>query len=123
MMVEAFRVLVVDDDPLTAELVAVALEEAGYSVLIAEGGVDALEKLGCDPAIRVVVSDLHMPLLDGLEFHEEMRLQGHRQPFLLLSGRDVADLRVDHPGVGATLLKDENLLDALPEAISRMLEG
>ena len=122
-MSELAVVLVVDDDRLTAELGAAVLEEAGYGALIAEGGVEALEMLAAQPAIRVVVSDLHMPLLDGLALHTEMRLQGHRQPFVLLSANDVGDLLAEHPGIAATLLKDEHLLEVLPEAVARVLGG
>jgi CheY-like chemotaxis protein len=120
---EPHCVLLVDDDRFTAELAGMALEQAGFRPLLAEGGLDALEKLDAEPAIRVVVSDLHMPLVDGLEFHREMRLQGHEQPFVLLSGKDASGLLEANPGVAAAVLKDENLSEALPEVVGRLVRG
>lgn len=120
---EAPCVLLVDDDLFTAELAAMALEGAGFRPLVAEGGVEALETLAADPSIRVVVSDLHMPLVDGLQFHREMRLQGHEQPFVLLSGKDASEHLEANPGVAAAVLKDENLPEALPEVVARLVRG
>ncbi len=110
-------ILVVDDDVFTAELTGLSLEAAGYGVLIAEGGLDALEKLAENPSIRLVVSDLNMPIMDGVELFGELRQRAFRQPFVLLSGQEVEPC----PGMAARLVKDEHLQEALPRLVGELL--
>lgn len=114
-------ILVVDDDAFTAELTGLVLESAGYNTLIAEGGLDALEKMAADPTVRIVVSDMNMPFIDGPQLFAELREQGFSQPFVLLTGEDAAPLRLAHPDMDAVLTKDENLQDELPELIESLL--
>ena len=115
----AATILIVDDDLFTAELAGMALEAAGHSVLIAEGALDGLEQLARDPSVRVIVSDLNMPFMDGVQFFLELRQQGFTQPFILLSGQAMAP----EPGIAALLPKDEHLQDALPEKVAALLAG
>ena len=115
------KVLVVDDDPFTAELTGLILEEAGYEALVAEGGPDALEQISENPAIRAVVSDLNMPFMDGLQLFAELREQGYAQPFVLLTGDDAAPLMSAHPDLDAVLTKDGNLQEVLPELLESLL--
>jgi CheY-like chemotaxis protein len=114
-------VLVVDDDEFTAELTGLILESAGYETVIAIGGLDALEKIAADPAIRMVLSDMNMPFMDGIQLFSELREQGFRQPFILLTGEDAAPLRLAHPDMDAVLTKDENLQEMLPELVESLL--
>ena len=114
-------ILVVDDDEFTAELTGMILETAGYGVVIAVGGLDALEKIAQDPSIRVVASDMNMPFLDGIQLFSELREQGFKQPFVLLTGDEAAPLRLAHPDIDAVMTKDENLQESLPELIESLL--
>lgn len=114
-------ILVVDDDEFTAELTGLILESAGYSTIIALGGLDALEKMADDPAIRMVVSDMNMPFIDGVQLFAELREQGFKQPFVLLTGDNAAPLRAANPGMDAVLTKDEDLQEALPELVESLL--
>jgi len=114
-------ILVVDDDIFTAELTGMILEMAGYETLIAEGGMEAMEKLTEDSSIRVVVSDMNMPFIDGIQLFAELRQQGFTQPFVLLTGDDAAPLRLAHPDMDAVLTKDEDLQEALPELVASLL--
>lgn len=68
------RLLVVDDSPLTRELLVSLLESVGYQVLQAVDGVEALDRLAQE-AVDAVVTDLEMPRLDGLELTR--RLKAH----------------------------------------------
>ena len=117
----AVRILMVDDDLFTAELTGLALEEMGYDVVIAEGGLDALDQLAGDPSIRLVVSDLYMPMMSGVELFEELRGQGMSLPFVLLTGQDAAPLKAEHPEIDAVLTKDERIQETLPELVARLL--
>lgn len=114
-------ILVVDDDEFTAELTGMILESAGYGIVIAEGGIDALEKMAADPTIRMVVSDMNMPFIDGIQLFTELREQGFLQPFVLLTGEEVAPLRVAHPDMDGVLTKDENLQETLTEMVESLL--
>jgi CheY-like chemotaxis protein len=114
-------ILVVDDDPFTAELTGLILESAGYGTVIADGGVDAMEKIVADSSIQAVVSDLNMPFIDGVQLFEELRQQGFAQPFVLLTGEDAAPLRSAHPDIDAILTKDEELQEILPEMVASLL--
>ncbi len=114
-------ILVVDDDEFTAELTGLILESAGYATLLANGGLDALEKMADDTSIRAVVSDMNMPFIDGVQLFEELRQQGFKQPFVLITGEDAAPLRIAHPAINAILTKDEELQETLPEMVGALL--
>ncbi|MBW4054485.1 MAG: response regulator [Proteobacteria bacterium] len=114
-------ILVVDDDEFTAELTGMILETVGYEVVIAVGGMEALGKISEDAAIRMVVSDMNMPVIDGIQLFTELREQGYNQPFVLLTGDDAVPLRVAHPDMDAVLTKDEDLQEALPNLVETLL--
>ena len=116
-------ILVVDDDEFTAELTGMILEAAGYGVVIAVGGMEAMEKMAGDPAIRMVVSDMNMPFIDGVQLFAELREHGYAQPFVLLTGDEAAPLRIAHPDMDAVLTKDEDLQEALPELVQTLLQN
>lgn len=114
-------ILVVDDDEFTAELTGMVLEAADYTVVIAVGGMEALEVMAQDPTVRMVVSDMNMPFINGIQLFSELREQGYNQPFILLTGDDAAPLRVAHPDMDAVLTKDEDLQEALPNLVESLL--
>ena len=66
------KILVVDDCQTTRKLLGHYLKSRGYSVVFAENGLDALEKLGTDP-INLIMTDLNMPYMDGLELIKTLR--------------------------------------------------
>ncbi len=80
------RVLVVDDDPHIREVVRFALEKAGHLVTEAADGRAALARFD-EVAPEVVVLDVLMPELDGLEVCRELRKKT-QVPILFLSSRD-----------------------------------
>jgi len=65
------RILIVDDDPLISELVVDMLAMDGYEVDTAPNGMDALDKLQ-NQRYDLIVTDLHMPKLDGSGFYREL---------------------------------------------------
>jgi two-component system cell cycle sensor histidine kinase/response regulator CckA len=85
--------LVVDDDPGIRALAALALRTAGWTVLTAEHGEEALalaERHGDD--LRLLVLDLLMPVLDGRAVLARLRRSGSRVPVLVMSGFSEFDL-------------------------------
>jgi len=105
----------------TAELIGIVLESVGFDVILADGGIDALEKISSDPSIKIIVSDMNMPLINGVQLFEEVRLNGFKQPFLLLTGENPEALLSDHPYIDAILAKDENMQEALPSLIKTLI--
>lgn len=115
------RILIVDDDPFAGEMAGAILESDGHDCRLAESGVEALEILGDMPdGFDVMISDMHMPLLSGLELFGEIRELGLQIPFVLLTGDDPAPLRAQAPGLAACLMKDASLEATLPAAIAEL---
>jgi CheY-like chemotaxis protein len=81
-------VLVVDDDASVLEVVVGMLEELGCDVISARTGSEALDKLGRNNRVEVLITDINMPGMDGHELaHRAMRLSPKLQ-VLQLSGRE-----------------------------------
>ena len=90
-------ILVVDDEPTIAEFVAVVLQREGHHVLQAEHGPQALKLFALQPhAIDLVVTDVSMPVMDGVEFARHIANLRPGVPFIFMTGHanlgDVSDL-------------------------------
>jgi two-component system chemotaxis response regulator CheY len=66
------KILIVDDDKTTRKLLSLYLKGSGFEVVTAENGLNALEKLGSD-TFQLVLTDLNMPFMDGIEFLKAMK--------------------------------------------------
>jgi len=84
-VVPAGMVLVADDDPDFSDSVRHLLEDSGYSVLVAVTGAEALDK-GMAPEINVIVLDLRMPVMQGLDVYLELRRRGREVPVIVVTG-------------------------------------
>ena len=84
------RVLVIDDDAVIRDLIGEMLAASGYEVVSAGTAAEALE-LFADERIRLVVSDIVMPDLSGLELLEAMRLHRPNLPIVLVTGANTRD--------------------------------
>ncbi len=115
------KILLVDDDGLAAEMTSAILESEDHEVVLANHGIEALEILSGMKDIEMIISDLHMPFLDGLELFAEARTQGYTMPFVLLTGDDPKAALEAQPGLDACLLKDFSLQDDLPSVIARIM--
>ncbi len=94
-MVDTRRVLVVEDNDDVREMLRLQLGFAGYEVLCAEDGVEAIELLErFEPEVMLV--DVVMPRLDGVALTEHVRAQARFRevPLILLTGLDASDERV-----------------------------
>ncbi len=110
-------VLLVDDDPAIRRAVSAGLELEGFTVVAASGGRAALEA-AARIAPAVVLLDLSMPDLDGLEVLERLRASGDQVPVCVLSARDEVDDRVAGLQAGA----DDYVVKpfALEEVVARL---
>ncbi len=79
------KILMVDDDPLLHELARVALAEAGYTLLSARDGQQGLETLARE-AIDLVITDVAMPGMDGIEFLERIRRHYPQLRCIMMTG-------------------------------------
>ena len=78
------RILVVDDDPDVREIIALTLGEAGYNVYEACDGLDALESLK-KRSYDALVTDYHMPKMDGLELLDLVQAMWPKLPVIVAS--------------------------------------
>ncbi len=80
-------IMTVDDSTSIRQMVAFTLGGAGYQVIEAVDGKDALDKLGDSSTIDMLVTDLNMPNLDGIELVKGVRAQQRHKfiPILLLT--------------------------------------
>lgn len=65
--------LVVDDSPTMRQMVSFTLTNAGFTVVEAEHGRDAVSKVADRPKVDIVVTDLNMPEMDGITLIKELR--------------------------------------------------
>jgi len=94
-------VLVVDDDPAIRRALERALGAEGYGVALAEDGRQALERVAFEPEPDVVLLDLGLPDLDGVEIVERLRSEGNEIPILVLTARQALTDRVAGLDAGA----------------------
>ncbi|WP_408897676.1 response regulator transcription factor [Nocardioides sp. R1-1] len=111
------RILVVDDDRAVRESLRRSLAFNGYDVHLAGDGAEALAGIGA-VAPDVVVMDVMMPKLDGLETTRALRAAGNDVPILVLTARDAVGDRVEGLDAGA----DDYLTKpfALEELLARL---
>lgn len=84
------RVLLVDDDREVIDYVRRELEEESFSVLVAHDGAAGL-RLAESSAFDILVLDVMMPFMDGLQVTRSLRRQNILTPILLLTGRDAPE--------------------------------
>lgn len=84
------RVLLVDDDREVADYVRQELEDESFNVVVAHEGATAL-RLAESSAFDILVLDVMMPFMDGLQLTRNLRRQNIRTPILLLTGRDAPE--------------------------------
>src|ERR1700741_1120789 len=83
------NILLVDDEPSYRFLVKNALEEEHWTIFEAVNGEEAIHILH-DTKIDMIVSDVYMPVMDGIKFHKNVRMiKGYEEtPFLFVSAYD-----------------------------------
>lgn len=116
-------ILVIDDEPTIRELVAEALDEAGYAVDTAADGAQALERLRQSPP-RAIILDLMMPTVDGEGFVELARREPAFDaiPIVVMTAAYGGRALAEKLGAQACFTKPFEL-DELVSAIDRLVGG
>ena len=97
------KILAVDDSASMRQMVSFTLKGAGYDVVEAVDGVDALEKAKGDK-FDLVISDVNMPNMDGLSLIKELRALADFKftPMLMLTTESAGDKKQEGKAAGAT---------------------
>ncbi len=110
----AKTVLLVDDDPVQRRLIGAVLEREGFAVAAAESGEAALDRLAAGVAPDVVILDLVMPGLGGIDTLKAMRAEGLAAPVIVLTATGGVEVVVRAMQAGA---QDFFIKPASPERI------
>ncbi len=94
------RLLVVEDERDLAEIIAKGLTEEGYAVDIAHDGEDGLYMAQNYP-LDVIVLDIMLPKMSGIEILKALRKEGNTTPVLLLTAMDTLSNKIEGLDVGA----------------------
>jgi len=84
------KILYVDDEPINLKLLELNLKKH-YQILTALNGPAGLETLAKNPDTSVVISDLKMPEMNGIEFIKRAKYRYAHMKFYILTGFDVSD--------------------------------
>lgn len=117
-------ILVVDDSASIRQVVGIALKSAGYSIIEAVDGKDALTKLN-GQKINLVISDVNMPNMDGITFVTEMKKQANYKftPVIMLTTEGSEEKKKAGQAAGAKAwvvkpFKPEQMLQAVAMLIN-----
>jgi CheY-like chemotaxis protein len=117
-------ILVVDDEELIRETIATQLEDAGYGVLVAANGAEALALLETEPAIDALVTDLSMPGISGLELIRTAQARHAGLAAVLLTGYAAEEANLTGGGMSGTFsmlrkpFREAEILDQLGAALA-----
>ncbi|KJR44025.1 Signal transduction response regulator, receiver region domain protein [Candidatus Magnetoovum chiemensis] len=109
-------ILVVDDDLFIREMLSYVLKDAGFDVINAQDGQEALELCVKQPKdISLIVSDMLMPKMDGLELIDQLGKNNCTVPVILLTGEDDEAIMKTalKTGAKACIIKDDTITDTI----------
>lgn len=96
---QARRIMIVDDSPTTRAILRNVFTAAGYSVVTATDGLDALERLRSS-SVQLVISDVEMPRLNGFDLTRQIKSK-FNLPVILVTGREKEEHRREGMEAGA----------------------
>lgn len=101
------KVMIVDDSKTIRQQVSFTLTKGGYEVIEAEDGQDGIEKLKANSDVAMVISDVNMPNMNGLEMVEKLKSDGSTVPVIMLTTEGASDLiqRAKEAGAKGWLVK------------------
>jgi len=115
------KIMIVDDSKTIRQQVSFTLTKGGYEVIEAEDGQDGIDKLKANADIAMVISDVNMPNMNGLEMVEKLKASGSKVPVIMLTTEGAADLiqRAKEAGAKGWLVKPFQP-DQLVAAVSKI---
>lgn len=98
------RILVVDDSESIRELIAIGLEMQGYDVIRGVNGEDGFKRLQENSDCNLVITDMNMPIMDGLSFLKKIRADSSNRflPVLIITSEVQEAKRREAREAGAT---------------------
>ena len=98
------KVLIVDDSVSMRQMVSFTLRQGGFEVIEAGHGQEALEKLASTSSVDLIITDLNMPVMDGITFIQNVRKQPAlmKKPILMLTTEGLASKKEQGKAAGAT---------------------
>lgn len=117
--------MIVDDDSSVRDMLGFILKSHDYSVEDAENGVLAYDKYAADPSIDLIISDMNMPEMNGLELIQALRKADYDVPVIILTGNNEISVAIEAMKNGASdyILKDENIQDTIIISIEKVMEN
>jgi response regulator RpfG family c-di-GMP phosphodiesterase len=121
---ENTKILIVDDDSIVREMLSDVLQSNDYTVQTAQNGAEALEKYRSIQNIGLIVSDMNMPEMNGLELIKKLRARKIDIPIIILSGSTeiTTAIKAIHSGANDYLIKDENIEETIILSVKKILE-
>lgn len=118
------NVLIAEDDVSVARFLRQAISEAGYTAVVVGDGQTALEH-ACATSFSLILLDVMMPRLGGLEVCRRLRQQGHQTPVLMITARDGLEDKVEGLDAGADdyLVKPFQLAELLARVRALLRRG
>ncbi len=101
------KILVVDDDQESRDLLCEVLEANGYAPQAVADGLAAREVLSRDGGFRIVIADLQMPLESGLELLRKLRAQNSKHEIILMSSFMTGAEKQEAKALGAHALLEK----------------
>jgi two-component system, NtrC family, response regulator PilR len=123
-MIERAKILVVDDERSIRELLEIVLKKEGFAVTVAQNAIEGLERC---KAIEfdLVVSDINMPDMSGIDLLRELRTNSFNGHFILLTAFASAETAIQALKMGAFdyIIKTENFIEELKLVVYSALEN
>lgn len=115
------QILIVDDEARMLRVLEIMLQKMGHDISCASNGMEALQSLQETP-VDLVVSDLRMPGMDGIELLNQLRAQGNNVPFIIMTAHGTIQSAVESMKLGACdyILRPFDM-EALELSINRIL--
>lgn len=94
-------ILIVEDNPINAKLLEINLQKNAYQTILAQNAKEALEQLISTPQIQLIISDIMMPEMDGLEFLKKIKEHSEWKNIPIIMCSSLADIETVKKAVNA----------------------
>lgn len=112
-------ILIVDDSMTFRQIATMTLTKAGHTVIEAVDGVDGCDKLAANPKLDLIIADINMPRMDGIEFARRAKASNHKTvPILMVTTESRDDIKAEGRAIGVKgwlikPVKPTQLIDAI----------